>query len=343
VAFKPFWRPGKETPVTPHEGPARMLVGPVLLAIAGAVFGIAPGLLAATLVNPGVAAILGPDAEPGALKLWAGVNMPLILSIATFILGVILYLVHGRLRAALAAAAPRLPDFDRGWDRLIDGLKAFAAWQTRRVQTGVMRHYVFATFLTFVLGVAGTGLLTGAFTLSLTVTDATLTKYVVVALIIAGCLLTLATSSRIAAIAGLGAVGIGVALIFIIYGAPDVAITQLLVETLVVVLFAVAALKLPRLDTGGRTPFRPFDAALALAVGATATVLLMAVTVGPIDRTVTEYFERTAWPEAYGRNIVNVILVDFRALDTFGEIAVVAIAALSAFALLKGRKEGEGK
>jgi multicomponent Na+:H+ antiporter subunit A len=167
-----------------------------------------------------------------------------------------------------------------------------------------------------------------------------LKHYVVVALIVAGCILTLVTSSRVAAIGGLGAVGIGVALIFIIYGAPDVAITQLLVETLVVVLFAVAALKLPRLEPGS---FRLPDAALAAGVGVTVTAVLLAVTAGPLDREITTYFETAAWPEAYGRNIVNVILVDFRALDTFGEIAVVAVAALSAFALLKGRRTGEGK
>ncbi len=65
---------------------------------------------------------------------------------------------------------------------------------------------------------------------------------------------------------------------------------------------------------------------------------MLMVTDGPIDRRLTDYFEVASWPEAYGRNIVNVILVDFRALDTFGEIAVVVIAALGAFALLKGRK-----
>ena len=64
------------------------------------------------------------------------------------------------------------------------------------------------------------------------------------------------------------------------------------------------------------------------------------VTDGPIDRKITDYFEDASWPEAFGRNIVNVILVDFRALDTFGEIAVVVIAAISAYALLKGRNEG---
>jgi multicomponent Na+:H+ antiporter subunit A len=206
-----------------------------------------------------------------------------------------------------------------------------------------MRRYVFATFVVFVAGVAGTGILKDAFQWSFVVTDLRAKHYVVVALIVAGCLLTLTTSSRVAAIAGLGAVGIGVALIFIIYGAPDVAITQLLVETLVVVLFAVAALRLPRLDAGGRKVHRPLDAVLALAVGATVTVVLLAVTTGPIDRDITAYYETAAWPEAYGRNIVNVILVDFRALDTFGEIAVVVIAALSAFALLKGRRPEEGK
>ncbi|MEO0692324.1 MAG: hydrogen gas-evolving membrane-bound hydrogenase subunit E, partial [Pseudomonadota bacterium] len=138
-----------------------------------------------------------------------------------------------------------------------------------------------------------------------------------------------------------GGVGIGVALIFIIFGAPDVAITQLLVETLVVVLFGVAALKLPRLDPSGRKTHRPLDAMLAIGVGVVITAVMLMVTAGPIDRRLTDYFEATSWPEAFGRNIVNVILVDFRALDTFGEIAVVVIAALGAYALLKGRSPEE--
>ncbi len=343
VAFKPFWRPGRPTPVKPHEGPWRMLLGPVVLAVVGAVLGIAPGLLAFGLVNPAVAAILGPEVQPGQLQLWAGINLPLGLSVVTFAMGAAFYAWHRELRGWLTRAGARAPSFDAGWDRLIDGIKAIAAWQTRLVQTGVMRHYVFVTFLTFVVAVAGTGAVKGAFGGTFAVTDVLLKNYVVVALIIAGCLLTLTTSSRVAAIAGLGAVGIGVALIFIIYGAPDVAITQLLVETLVVVLFAVAALKLPRLDLGGRKAHRPLDAVLAVAVGTTVTLVLLAVTAGPIDREITSYFESVAWTEAFGRNIVNVILVDFRALDTFGEIAVVAVAALSAYALLKGRRPGEGK
>jgi multicomponent Na+:H+ antiporter subunit A len=153
-------------------------------------------------------------------------------------------------------------------------------------------------------------------------------------LVLAGTGVVVSTNSRITALAGLGVVGVGVALIFITYGAPDVAITQLLVEVLVVVLVALAILKLPSLEpeTGRR---RWFDAALALGIGGAVTVVMLMVLDVPIDRRLSEYFEVTSWPEAFGRNIVNVILVDFRALDTFGEIAVVAVAGIAAFALLK--------
>jgi multicomponent Na+:H+ antiporter subunit A len=151
--------------------------------------------------------------------------------------------------------------------------------------------------------------------------------------------MTAYTSSRMTAVAALGVVGIGVALIFIMFSAPDVAITQLLVETLTVVLVAVAMLKLPHLNLS-KEERRPGHAFLSLTVGALVAVVLVAVEQGDIDRRITDYFEVASWPEAYGRNIVNVILVDFRALDTFGEIAVVVIAALAAYALLRGTRYG---
>jgi multicomponent Na+:H+ antiporter subunit A len=343
VAFRPFWgrgAPETEPGMTPHEAPWPMWIGPLALAAGGVVLGLRPDL-AATLIDPTVRAIL-PDGEPYELKLWHGINVPLVLSIATFALGLVIYLLSGRLRAGLAAIEARNPvHFDRGWDRVLDGLKAFAAWQTRMVQSGVLRTYLRIIFVTL-LAVLG-------LTLALRVPGmpglgfpALLAKqWAVVLLIAAGALLVVVTHSRVAAIAGLGVVGIGVALVFIIYGAPDVAITQLLVETLVVVLVAVVLLRMPHLYRGGRVIHRPWDAALALGLGAATTVVLLMVLDAPLDRRLTTYFEETAWPEAFGRNIVNVILVDFRALDTFGEVAVVLVAALSSFVLLKGiRREG---
>jgi multicomponent Na+:H+ antiporter subunit A len=162
---------------------------------------------------------------------------------------------------------------------------------------------------------------------------APLKLWLIVVLILAGTALSLVAQSRIAAITGLGVVGIGVALIFILFGAPDVAITQLLVETLLVVLIAVALLNLPPLPK--QSGIRWGHAALAIATGFVISATLWGISIQPLDRTLTTFFEEASWTQAYGRNIVNVILVDFRALDTFGEIAVVLTAAIGAIALLK--------
>ncbi|MGR3503468.1 putative monovalent cation/H+ antiporter subunit A [Pseudaestuariivita sp.] len=336
VGYKPFWRPaGGEMPVKPHEAPWQMLAGPVLLAVLGLTFGLVPALLQAPLVDPTVAGLMGEGADPKTLKLWAGVNLPLYLSVATIVGGLVLYALHRPLRAGLAAATEAGPNFDRGWDRFLAGLKAFAAWQTRVIQPGVLRIYIFATFATVLVAVGGTILIKNALPASVDFSDVTWKNFALIALILTGALLTAATNSRITAMAALGVVGIGVAVVFIVFGAPDVAITQLLVETLVVVLVAVALLRLPTLGAPGSNPFRPWDALLAGGIGAVVTVTLFAVIEVPIDRRLTDYFEAASWPDAFGRNIVNVILVDFRALDTFGEIAVVVIAALASYALLR--------
>ncbi|GFE64174.1 putative monovalent cation/H+ antiporter subunit A [Litoreibacter roseus] len=336
VAFRPFWRKtDSELPRTPREAPWQMLAGPVLLAAAGAIFGINPDLLQVPLVNPTVATFLGDPTDAKELKLWAGVNLPLFLSIATFVLGLLIYVIHRPLRNLLIRADNAAPNFDRGWDAFLSGLKAFAWWQTKYLQSGVLRQYIFITFATVLVGLGGTMLVRGIGNVLPDLTGIALRNWAVVALITVGTLIAATTRSRIAAVAALGVVGIGVALIFIIFSAPDVAITQLLVETLIVVLVAVAMLRLPFLDAQGESDHRPWDAVLAIGVGGVVTLTLLAVLATPLDLRLTEYFEVTSWPEAFGRNIVNVILVDFRALDTFGEIAVVVIASLSAYALLR--------
>jgi multicomponent Na+:H+ antiporter subunit A len=340
VSFRPFWSKSGDPIPNVTEAPWPMLVGPVILAFLGAFFGIFPDVLATSLVNPTVAAIIG-NAEPAKeLKLWAGVNLPLFLSIATFVLGFTIYAFKLKLRAALIDITNRTPSFDDGWDKLLAGVLAGAKWQTRILQTGVLRRYMFITFGTAFVTLAATLWLRDAFIPQLGWPDVEVWDWLVFALVLLGAGLTVVTNSRITAIAGLGVVGIGMAMIFILYSAPDVAITQLLVETLVVVLFAAAALKLPELSA---EPLRgrAFDAILAVGFGVVTTIILLMVTAGPIDRELTTFFETASWTKAYGQNIVNVILVDFRALDTFGEIAVVLIAAISIFALLKSKPEEE--
>ncbi len=343
VALRPFWsKPGGKMPGTPHEAPWTMWIGPVILAVLGTFFGLFPDVLQRSLVTPTVASLLGGEEDAKTLTLWAGVNMPLILSIITVAAGVVLYLFHRTLRNALIRADEATPSFDNGWDKFLEGFKAFAGWQTRLIQSGVLRTYMFATFATVLAGLGATMVLRDVGIANPDLADVTWKNLALTLMIIGGAIVATLTSSRIAAMAALGVVGIGVAMIFIVFSAPDVAITQLLVETLVVVLVAVALLRLPTLDAQGRV-WRPFDAILAAGVGLVVTLVLLAVLATPLDRRLTDYFEVTSWPEAFGRNIVNVILVDFRALDTFGEIAVVVIAALSAYALLRTTLKGQDK
>lgn len=317
-----------------------MWAGPIILASLGAIFGIYPDLLQVALINPTVISLTGEVGEAKELKLWAGVNTPLFLSIATFVLGLLFYWRHVQLRAMLERSFQSIPNLDNGWDGFLDGLKSVAKWQTRIVQNGKLSSYLFGTFLTIAAGILLTLVYTGMPKIAVDLSDVEWKHTSIALLTIAGAILALVTNSRIAGIAALGVVGIGIALIFIVYSAPDVAITQLLVETLVVVLVAVVMLRLPSLP---KTEFRLNHALLSVAVGASVSLILIAVVSSPLDLRLTDYFEATSWPEAYGRNIVNVILVDFRALDTFGEIAVVVIAALSAYALLRTTRKGDQK
>ena len=338
VALKPFRGDLRPTPTTPHEGPWAMLAGPLVLGALSLIFGLLPGVLGHYLVGPATHAVFGEVREVH-LYLWGVINMALILSLLTFLAGWLVYRRHQAIRDRLAAFEARSPiDFDAGWDRLLDGFKAFAAWQTNLIQTGSLQRYMAVMFATFVVMVGGSYLIKGAFqgVPGLSAEGVHPIQWTVLGLIVAGAILTVWTHSRMTAIAGMGASGIGVSLIFIMFSAPDVAITQLLVEVLVVVLVSVVMLRLPYLPRRSKTRFRTGHAVIAGGAGLVMTFLLMSVMATDFDRRLTSFFEGASYPEAHGRNIVNVILVDFRALDTFGEITVVAIAAIAAFALLRG-------
>lgn len=341
VALKPFWgtdahMPQLDRPI--REAPLAMLIGPAVLGGLGLYFGLNPHVLQHDVIDPIVGAILGNPELAKELHLWAGVNTALILSGVTFATGILIYIFHRSLRDRIAALEERLINFDRIWDGLLDRATAFSVGVTGLLQVGVLTRYLFVVFATIAVAIGGTILVKGL-DIGVPVTQGlTLVHFVVFGLTLAGTLVAVSTNSRIAAIAGLGVVGIGVALVFIQFGAPDVAITQILVEMLVVVLFSVAALRLPTLPQ--RRPFgdRKLHALVSIAVGAVIAAVVIGVTSVPLDMNLTEFFEKSSYPEAHGKNIVNVILVDFRAFDTFGEISVIAIAALSAYALLKQRK-----
>jgi multicomponent Na+:H+ antiporter subunit A len=149
--------------------------------------------------------------------------------------------------------------------------------------------------------------------------------------------------SRLAAVVALGAVGYGIALIFIFYGAPDLAMTQFLFETLSVLLFVLVLVHLPRLTHHSSRAVRLRDGAISVLIGLFVAGLVLATTAHRFHPTISDYFAENSYTEAHGRNVVNVILVDFRGLDTLGEITVLAVSALGVFALLRLRQSKEAK
>jgi multicomponent Na+:H+ antiporter subunit A len=158
---------------------------------------------------------------------------------------------------------------------------------------------------------------------------------VVALMIVAGAFTAASTASTLTAVAALGVSGYGVALLYFLFGAPDLALTQFVVETLTVILFVLVIYHLPPFSSLSSRASRARDWAVAAVVGSVvASVALLAMN-DELDLSVPEYYAEASLPLAHGRNIVNVILVDFRALDTLGEITVLGIAALGVFALLR--------
>jgi multicomponent Na+:H+ antiporter subunit A len=277
--------------------------------------------------------------------LWGGFTAPLGLSVVTVVLGVLMYRGWPRVKETLDGIARALGyDSDRGWDGILKGLGSIAWWQTRVIQSGYLRHYILFTigFTTFAVG--GTMVFREALTAPpVTVIEAPYTAWALSLLVLAATVAAVLAESRLVAILSLGVVGVVIALIFLLYGAPDVAITQFMVETLVVIIVALVLARLPRLTAFSRPNRRSAvrDAVISIAFGAVVTAVMLAVIDLPIPLDLSEYFAARSYTEGFGRNVVNVILVDFRAMDTLGEILVVATAGLGAFALLKARPRRE--
>jgi multicomponent Na+:H+ antiporter subunit A len=166
------------------------------------------------------------------------------------------------------------------------------------------------------------------------------------ALIVIGAIASVLQRDRLVLLLAAGLVGYGSGLLFLFTGAPDVAYTQFTVETVFVIVVASVLLALKRqgLATGlAESLWRPGAFAAAAGFGAVITGLLLVATAGEFDPTLSQFFAERSVPDASGRNVVNVILVDFRALDTLGEITVVLLSLLAALPLLRAMRKTKGE
>lgn len=342
VGIKPFLGPARATPRDPHEAPVAMLIGPMLLAGLGLLAGLLSPLLGTWLVSPAASAVLGvPTAAK--LQLWHGVTPALLMSLVSVAGGALIYLEwhilhtpHPRLDA-LASWGPA-----RWYTVGLDGLKRGARRLTDWIERASMLAHLQLALVTLLLVTVGSllaSLPTGRLFTGLDVSLAEAST----ALLIAGAALIVATTrSRLISIIALGVVGYAVALAFILFGAPDLAITQFLFETLAVLLFLAVLRRLPPYKLRAPRINRLGAASLALAVGIVVTLLLLAATGTTAPTTLADFYGDQSYLAAHGRNVVNVILVDFRSLDTLGEVVVLGTGGLGAWALIRTiRQEGD--
>ncbi len=312
-----------------YEPPMAFLVPAAVPALLGLVLGPAVGVLDPVL-NSANAAVT-PGAEPLSLSLWHGLSAEVLMSVVTIALGVALFRARDRVDRALQRL--RLPDGAAVFDRVQAAVLRAGAAVGRPDRDGSITA-VLARPLVALVVLGGVGLVALG-TLPEPVAGTAVGDWPVLALLAAGTLAAVVARTALAAVALLGVVGLVVAVWFVRAGAPDVALTLLLVEVLTTV---VAVLVLRRTPRGWKRPPRRHvvpTAILALATGAVAALGTVAFTGRRELSPVGDYFLRRAESDTGGTNVVNTVLVDYRGADTLGEAIVVGTAALGLLALLR--------
>ena len=342
-----FGQSSHKLPREPHDPTRWMLAPSALLVSACILVGILPANTIGPFLDDAASSLLGAQVPEYSLAVWHGLTMPLIMSVIALAGGTALYVLLYRLRDGALAPAPVSGPLDgrrsfevsmvvlmRTADRLLN------TFSTRRLQPQ-LALIVFS--MVAIAGLTILGSTTGLAQASLTpVTGA----FALLWAIGAACAIGAATQAkfhRLAALIMSGGAGLITCLTFAWFSAPDLALTQLSVEVVTLVLMLLGLRWLPKRfeidDPGRRTPRarlrRGRDVLLAVVAGAGLAGLSYVIMTRPRGEGIARFFMEHALPDSGGRNVVNVILVDFRGFDTMGEITVVGIVALAVYKILR--------
>lgn len=328
------------------------LAAPAILSFLTIAYGLWPDPVdgwiqpyAALFVEPaaGTSAAESNAASASHLALWHGLTPALGLTALTFAAGVVMFYA----RNLVSRAQSRVPDWvdgDRAYQRTIGALDDVAVWVTGRTQRGSLYFYL-AVILTVAFAVPLTALIVANKPLpgGLYLIDPNSPLQLIAAAgIVVGALAAVRANKRFLAVLMVSVTGYGIALMFALQGAPDLALTQMLVETIILVAFVLAMRSLPpelRDRTGGK--YRVVRVIIGVAFAATMIFVAIYAMGARIAEPVSLSFPRLAYEGGGGLNVVNVTLVDIRAWDTFGEISVLAVAATGVASLIFVRSRGE--
>ncbi|SFO11364.1 multisubunit sodium/proton antiporter, MrpA subunit (TC 2.A.63.1)/multisubunit sodium/proton antiporter, MrpB subunit (TC 2.A.63.1) [Geodermatophilus obscurus] len=333
-------KPGVEATGVDHPPEPLFLAAPVVLALTGLVLGPASPLLDGLVARyADTLPLLAPEVEH--LALWHGWQPALALSALTVAGGALLFALRApaqRLQRRMAVGASA----DEGYWNVIQAVDRLSVLVTGTTQRGSLPAYL-GTILVTVLALPGVLLLTRApWPGEWRAWDSPVQAVVGVVVVTAGAL-ALRIRQRLSAVLVVGVTGYGIAVVFALQGAPDLALTQFLVETLTLVVFVLVLRKLPKdISERHRPRERAVRGVVAVAVGAfmaaVGAVALSARTATPVS----EDYPGPAYEFGGGKNVVNVTLVDIRAWDTLGEISLLVVAATGVASLVFLRRRTGG-
>ncbi|MGN6655580.1 MAG: monovalent cation/H+ antiporter subunit A [Rhodanobacter sp.] len=339
-----FGRMATDLPHEPHEPPLWMRFPIGLLALACLLVGVLPGRVIGPTLRVAAGAVLGTEMPAYSLAVWHGLTTPLLMSVFAFIAGCLLF-ASLRRRFATIETAPLTARFSG--KRLFErALAVFAADWPQRIERLYPNRRLQSQLLWIVLLALLAGVLAAAsapFEVGLHWSSID-PAFALLWLLGAACAIGAATQAkfhRLAALVLSGGAGLVSCVSFVWLSAPDLAATQLLVEVVTTILILLGLRWLPKriagfAPEGWRQRFRRRrDIVIALAVGIGVASLAYAAMMHPVADSISRFFLDRAYVEGGGHNVVNVILVDFRGFDTLGEISVLAIVALTVFALLR--------
>lgn len=332
----------EKLPKKPHEAPMGMLISPIILASLVIIFGFFANLLVPTIIKPAVASIMPSvfDGKTATIEIeyWHGWNIELFMTIGVIALGSLLFLTLAKWSKIYNVFSKRFT-LNHLYDYVLRSLENTASILNRFYMTGVIRDYLVIIFAFFILALGSSLIIKDAFAIDLThIAPIRLYEAILSLVLIAGVVTILFAKSRLTAIIALGAVGYSVSLFFVLFRAPDLALTQLVIETVSVALFLLCFYYLPELKKKEKKlRFKVTNVIISLGVGTIVTLIALSANSNRLFESISSYFVENSYKEAGGKNIVNVILVDFRGFDTLFEITVLGIAALGIFGMIRLR------
>lgn len=343
--FQPFFgRTGPEFATDEvQEGSPSLWIGPIALGAASLISFIFLFSFVREVIAPSVLATVG-ESVPVKVDYFHGLTPALIGSFTAILLGCLLLVPWAKAFKYTEPVTKYLvTSLDAAYDWCIFNLVTASSKISGVVQHGYLRHYFAMFFTVFIVAVGYPLIFMGAAGVPRQVDWMFPHEAALVFVLVISYVTALFSKSRLAAVAILGVAGFALAVIYMVFGAPDLSMTQLLVEALTVILFVLVFYHLPRFSKFS-TPFaRIRDALLALSFGAVMTLAVLTIMNSPQLPGVYDFYLENALPKAYGTNVVNVILVDFRGLDTFGEVIVIALAGIGVYSLLKLKPQDANK